>query len=99
MKDGLPGLTIVALLALLVAVPFLYFGAYYVMLVGRQNVVIGSDDVDFVGAEKPLYSGGGERAEWFFSIANAIDMHLRPDAWEKEHVIHYPPVGETSETP
>jgi hypothetical protein len=84
MKNGLPLLAVLALMALLIASPFLYLGAYYLMLRGRTMEVSFENGLDVWGAEKPLYRGGGEVVEKFFAVANAIDIHLRPDAWEKE---------------
>lgn len=91
MRNAAPVLTISALALLLVALPLLYFGAYYALLNGRVEVGT-MEDTDFIVWEDdtPSYRQEGEMLESFFHLANEVDKRLRPGEWKKARTEVFP---------
>ena len=93
MKNALPALAILTLVAA-VALPLLYLAAYYAMLEGRSQEAhfSGHSNAVILERETPMYRWcvDNDAVVSFFSIANALDTRLRPNAWEKRSVVVVP---------
>ena len=71
-----------ATLALVLIAPFLYYGAYRLMIFGRTQSVDLQNRI--LGAEMPDYRYGGRFSEVVFYPAYVIDKVVRPDEWSGE---------------
>lgn len=79
----------VVLVAILLALPVVYFGSYYALLV-KTTAVFTTKNINVRVVSLPSYRAGGEAAKTFFGPAYHIDRAIRPSYWQDQQALLSP---------
>jgi hypothetical protein len=75
MEEKRPSLMMVAVV-LLLALPMLYVGSYLALVRPEEPLF---------GPPVATYRWGGAGSRLLFAPANAVDRHIRPQRWTRQH--------------
>lgn len=88
MSDKCPTAAII-FVAILLALPVIYFGSYYALLV-KTTAVFTTKVMNVRVVSLPNYRAGGEAAKSFFGPAYHIDRAIRPSYWQDQQAMLSP---------